>query len=107
MGTAIFEPNCTGCTVVVEAVANPAALASVPAGKAFAGDAFTATITGSGTVKVAFAFSPALAAKGVTIYKLNTLVNPPVWEAVVGVVSANGVISVEGGSGTYALIGNP
>jgi hypothetical protein len=109
MGTAIFVPECTDCTVLVEAVAQPAALAAAPAGKAFLGDAFKVSITGpaGGTVKISFALPPELAGKDAKIYKLNTDANPPFWTEVPGGVIVDGVISVSGGPGVYALIGNP
>ena len=108
MGTVIIDPTCTDCTVTVEVVHNPEELAPAPGGKTFLGDAFQVDIEGpaGSTVKISFAFPPEFAAKGATIYKLDTLATPPVWVEVPGVVIENGVISVEGGAGTYVLVGN-
>jgi hypothetical protein len=107
MGTALFTPTCVDCKVNVDLVEDPAALAPAPSGKQFMGDAFKVTIDpATGTVKISFAFPPEIANKNAKIYKLNSAVTPPVWEEVLGAVITNGVISVEGGSGTYTLIGD-
>jgi hypothetical protein len=108
MGTALFTPQCTDCTVTVTLVEDPGSLAAVPTGKAFLGDTFEVTIDQpDSTVEICYAYPQALADKSAKIYKLNTAATPPVWVEVPGAVISNGMICVTSGAGTFSLIGNP
>lgn len=108
MGTAVFTPDCTGCTIEVTLVEDAAALAAALEGKAFLGDTFELKINGTGSAKVSFALPPEFADKDAKIYKLDTSVTPAVWVEVPGaVVNADGTISVDvTEGGVYTLMGN-
>lgn len=107
MGTAQFTPDCTDCEIEVVKVDDPSALAAAPEGKAFYGDTFELTITGTGSVKVCFAYPTDFANKEAKINKLDTSVNPAAWVEVEGAVTENGTICVDvTESGTFSLIGN-
>lgn len=105
MGTAKFTPDCPDIEVVK--VDDPSALAAAPEGKAFFGDTFELTITGTGSVEVCFAYPTDFSNKEAKINKLDTSVNPAVWVEVEGAVTENGTICVDvTESGTFSLIGN-
>jgi hypothetical protein len=97
LGTAVFTPNCTDCTVTATKV-EPA---PVVEGKTLVGSAFNVTITGTGSVKLSFNALP-----GAKIYKKGA---DGTWVEVPGsVVNADGTISVdvtEGGE--YAAFTTP
>ncbi len=109
MGTALFTPQGTECTISVDRVGSPdSEFAPAPAGLAFVGDTFKVTIAPEGeTVNVCYAYPPEFAAKEAKLYKLNEEANPPVWVEVPGAVIANGTICVSSTSGVFSLIGNP
>lgn len=107
MGTALFEPDCNGCTIEVALVDDPSELAPAPEGKAFYGDAFDLQITGEGSVKITFAYPPEFAGKNAKIFRLDTSVTPPVWVEVPSIVNPDGTISANvSESGVYVLVGD-
>jgi hypothetical protein len=104
MGTAMI--TCDNCQVTATKVADPATLAPAPTGSSFYGDAFTVTVTPpDAVVKISFAYPPDFAGKNVKVYKLDDKASPPVWVEVPGATIENGVISVSGTGGVYALMG--
>jgi hypothetical protein len=109
MGTAIFTPQCTGCTIVVELVNDPATTyVPAPDGKAFTGDTFKVTANPEDSiVQVCYAYPPEFADKDAKIYKLNEDVTPNAWVEIPGAVINNGTICVTSAVGVFSLIGNP
>lgn len=107
MGTALFDPLCTDCTVVVTLVGSPETLAPAPEGMNFMGDTFAVTTEpADAAVQVCYSYSPDATDKNAKIYKLNTEAVPAAWVEVPGSTIENGVICVTSGAGTFTLIGD-
>ena len=109
MVTALFTIQCTGCSIVVELVNDPATTyVPAPVGLTFVGDTFKVTATPADTlVQVCYAYPPEFADKAAKIYRLNVDATPNVWVEVPGVVIGNGTICVTSAAGVFSLIGNP
>jgi len=109
MGTALFTPLGTICTIEVKKVDDPASV-YIPAtgGHAFVGDTFDVNVTPDTIpVKVCYAFPPEFGNKNVNIHKLNEVADPHSWDDVQGSSIGNGVICVTTTSGVFSLIQNP
>ncbi len=109
MGTALFTPQSSECTLTVDLVEDPAGTyVPAPEGKAFTGSTFKVTADPKDTiVQVCYAYPPEFENKEAKIHRLNEAANPAVWDEVSGADVGDGTICVTSAVGVFSLIGNP
>jgi hypothetical protein len=109
MGTALFTPQSTDCTITVELVEDPAgSYVPEPEGKAFTGDTFKVTADPKDTIiQVCYAYPPEFEKKEAKIHRLNEEAKPAVWVEVSGGDIGDGTICVTSAVGVFSLLGNP
>jgi hypothetical protein len=109
MGTALFTPQSTKCSIKVELIKEPARThVSAPEGKIFTGDTFEVTSDPKDViVQACYAYPPEFADKNAKIYKLNEDAMPNVWVEIPNAVIGKGTICVTSVVGHFSLIGNP
>ena len=111
MGTALFTPLGTDCTIFVEWIEHPATTyVPAPAGLTFVGDTFKVTMNPvTELFEVCYAYPPNFADRNARIYRLNEEAKPTVWVEVPGakIDKVNMTICVTSISGVISLIGNP